>query len=262
MPPARIVQLTDTHITRAGEQHFCGLDSSAMLRAVIDQIRRDPWQPEAILVTGDLSADGSESSYQRARSLLALLERPVFCIPGNHDDPATMAGALVSGAVQIARSAQVGAWKIVLLDSCLAGKDYGVLRDSELKALQGALSEPDDRPILIALHHGPEPNCAMQSCQLINKAEFLSLIRQYDSVKGVIAGHLHCAREHAGDGPLLLTTPSTCVQCIHPTDTPDDLDAPFLKYHQVQPGISAYRRLELGADGRIATELIWVEVPS
>jgi DNA-binding LacI/PurR family transcriptional regulator len=43
-------------------------------------------QPDAVLVTGDLTDDGDPRSYARVRELLAPLAVPVHPIPGNHDD--------------------------------------------------------------------------------------------------------------------------------------------------------------------------------
>ena len=45
----------------------------------------DP-QPDAVLLTGDLTDDGDPRSYARVRELLAPLAVPVHPIPGNHDD--------------------------------------------------------------------------------------------------------------------------------------------------------------------------------
>ena len=46
--------------------------------------------PDAILVTGDIAEDQTSGAYQMLRDILEPAGCPVYCLPGNHDDPALM----------------------------------------------------------------------------------------------------------------------------------------------------------------------------
>ena len=47
--------------------------------------------PDLLLATGDLSEDGSRTSYLALRNYLKPLGIPVLALPGNHDDPGLLA---------------------------------------------------------------------------------------------------------------------------------------------------------------------------
>ena len=61
-------------------------ESVELLEAAIAEINAIP-DIEFILVAGDLTKDSERYNHDRARELLSRFRRPVFCIPGNHDQP-------------------------------------------------------------------------------------------------------------------------------------------------------------------------------
>ena len=67
------------------------------LRCVLAAALDEYPSPDAILMTGDLSQDFSREAYLAIRELLADVPAPVYCLPGNHDEPALMAEILGSG---------------------------------------------------------------------------------------------------------------------------------------------------------------------
>lgn len=84
--PTLLVQLSDLHI--GGNEG--GLDPIPRLEAVIEAVRTLPNQPDAALISGDLTDDGAVEGYRVARGMLARLEMPLHVIPGNHDDRARL----------------------------------------------------------------------------------------------------------------------------------------------------------------------------
>jgi len=68
------------------------------------------------LVTGDLVQDDS-AGYLRFRSIFGNLEKPVLCIPGNHDEPEAMRRELNCLPFQICGTHEAEGWQFIMLDS-------------------------------------------------------------------------------------------------------------------------------------------------
>lgn len=254
--PLRIVQITDTHmVAEPGDRDH----PYTALERLFAQMRRDPWQPELILATGDLSNDGSAASYRRLQPLLASIALPVYCIPGNHDEPAEMEAALLGGPLRSLRVLAVDPWQLVFLDSRVPGEDHGHLGPGELDALEEALRSAPDRHALVVLHHGPFPVCPLPNCQLDNAEDLCALLSRHPNVRAVLSGHNHCAVDAIHRGVRTLVTPATCNNFEHPKK-PEEIDPQHIwSTHQIDRTRQAFRRLELYPDGRIDTELIWGE---
>ncbi|TPD49001.1 MAG: phosphodiesterase, partial [Thalassolituus maritimus] len=60
----RIVQVTDTHLFGDIGGKLLGVPTYDSMHAVLSQLDAFPFQADAMLVTGDLSQDGSEQSYR------------------------------------------------------------------------------------------------------------------------------------------------------------------------------------------------------
>ena len=85
---ARVLQLSDLHVCAPGGRVAGRLDTPAILRAAIDRLlaRLDAISPvDAVLVSGDLSDDGTAESYDFVREQLDRLGLPLLVLPGNHD---------------------------------------------------------------------------------------------------------------------------------------------------------------------------------
>jgi 3',5'-cyclic-AMP phosphodiesterase len=254
--PLRIIHLTDTHIVAQPGTEVVGTDSFTALERVLAAIQGDLWTPHLLIVTGDLSDDGSAASYQRLRNALTPLRIPTYCVPGNHDVLSEMTAHLHGGLIHVTGHVVWDPWQIVLLNSQVPGHGHGHLQPAELAALEAALQMRPQHHTLVGLHHGPFPVCPMPSCGLENAEELLTLVRRQASVRAVIAGHTHCVVDEYRNGVRLLVTPSTCLYVEHPQGLSVP-DTQFWELHRFDPQRTAFRRLELHADGTIMTEVIW-----
>ena len=84
----RILHITDTHLVVAPALVSDVLDTAKLFEecvaiAAASLSRIGP--VDALVVTGDLSDDGSLESYQLFRQIVAPLDLPLLAIPGNHD---------------------------------------------------------------------------------------------------------------------------------------------------------------------------------
>jgi 3',5'-cyclic AMP phosphodiesterase CpdA len=72
----RIAQLTDIHF---------GDENALAVRAALEHLQADP--PDAVVLTGDLTRQGSETEFAAAKAWADALPKPVIVVPGNHDTP-------------------------------------------------------------------------------------------------------------------------------------------------------------------------------
>jgi len=244
----RILQMTDPHLYGRPDGKLRGVETDSSLRSVIDAAFAQYPDYAALLVTGDIVQD-DPSGYLRFRSMFGQLDRPVLCVPGNHDEPAAMRRELQGEPFQIGGTRQVGHWQYVMLDSYDPGHVGGRLDSSELQRLRAAL-ENSDAPSMICLHHHP---VAMNSrwldgIGLANAGDFWRIVDAYAHVKAVVWGHVHQVYESERGGIRLFATPSTCAQFL-----------PGSERYALDPRPPAYRSFELHDDGTLESRVHWVE---
>ena len=80
----KIIHMSDIHITNGGNSIW-GTDTLEHFNRAVELIRHYK-DIDAIVITGDLSDDGSEWSYEYIDKALSPLNIPVLCCIGNHDD--------------------------------------------------------------------------------------------------------------------------------------------------------------------------------
>lgn len=82
----KILQITDTHLFSTNS-HLFGVNPNKnfneVMKTVFNQELKDT---DFILLTGDLSQDETMNSYQYLVESFRHCEKPVFWIPGNHDN--------------------------------------------------------------------------------------------------------------------------------------------------------------------------------
>lgn len=211
--PFRLLQLSDCHLF-SRSRALCGINTDRSFKAVLSEVKRDSVKPDAILVTGDVSQDGSAESYRRFARYFRFFKKPVYVLPGNHDSPSAMRRVLRGGQVQAVRKARLGSWKLFLLDSNRPGRNDGQLRTSELARLRRALRRETASPVLVTLHHNPFPLGSpwLDTMTLKNGPAFMGLIRNHKNVRLLAFGHVHQAYEKRFGRFLSVGAPSTCLQ--------------------------------------------------
>lgn len=247
--PVRLVQFTDTHLFGDAAEDLRGVASLPALRACVEHAAEAIAGADALLVTGDVVQD-DVAGYAHLRSTLAPLGKPVLCIPGNHDDVAAMRRELGQSPFRLDAHVDLGAWRIVLLDSVKPGAAGGRLAPAALAALEQSLATAGDRHLLLCLHHQPIGMRSrwLDAVGLENASEFFALVDRYPQVRAIAWGHVHQAYDGQRRGVRLLSTPATCAQFLPESDD-----------FAVDTRPPAYRILELAPDGAVHTEVIWLD---
>ena len=250
-----IAQLTDTHLFEDSAQSLLGIQTEASFQAVLVEIKRNLSQLDLLLLTGDLTQDGSETSYDRLRKSLDNFAIPAYCLAGNHDDLPMMQAQLPSEYVHLSRSLDIGNWKILLLSSVVVGAVHGYLADSELIWLEEMLKANPDRPTLIAFHHPAVPIGSrwIDNICLENQDQFWAIADRYPQIQAVLNGHAHQAFDQIYETPhnsvRCLVTPSTCIQF-----------QPNNHKFQIDSQLAGFRHLRLYDNGSMETEVYRLQV--
>jgi Icc protein len=145
-----LVQVSDCHLGAAPGTAYRGQDPDANLHRLTPAIQA--FDPDVLVLTGDLSEDGSIESYRRLAQWAARFGVRVWWIPGNHDDPGVMAEPFEQAGFEAGPRVEAGGWQFLLLDSRWPNDPAGELTEQRL----APWDELDaDRPFAAFVHHQP-----------------------------------------------------------------------------------------------------------
>lgn len=243
--PIRIAQVTDCHIPADPERIYRGINPRRNLEVLLEKVKAI--KPGLLLLTGDLSEDGSRESYRYLQSSFKSLGIAVLALPGNHDDAGLLEETFPGSPVDTISVSEHGAWQIIRLNSCQPGKPEGRLGARTLADLKDFLENSENRPLLIALHHQPIAIGSpwIDKYPLLYPQLLLQMIDQCPNVKALVWGHIHQAFAGDRNGVAMLGGPSSAINALPGAQ----------KFTADRMG-SACRWLELGADQTVSSGIV------
>ena len=240
--PLVLVQFSDPHIGA----DWGGADPAARLEAAVEQVAVMGLDPDAVLVSGDLSENGVPAEYETVRSLVSRLEAPVYPLPGNHDqrEPLRVVFGLDgSRSEPIQYAAVVGDLRLIVLDTIVPGEESGAFDAGRLAWLEGALAAEPEAPTLIAMHHPPIRTGIPAFDEIglpdADRRAFAELVAGHGQVRRIVAGHIHRAIAGEVGGRSVLVAPSTYVQTaleLEPGEIRDTAEEPGFVVHLLIDG--------------------------
>ncbi|WP_439526559.1 phosphodiesterase [Roseovarius mucosus] len=217
---ARFLHLSDLHVVPEGQLVSGRLDTGRLLQEAVDMLRArlDAIGPlDAILVTGDLSEDGSAESYAIARRELERLGHRLLVVPGNHDGRETFRAAFsdlpeIRPTGLIDWVADIADTRVIGLDTLIEGKGGGILRAESLAFLAQALAETGGRQVVVALHHPPLRTGIrfMDAIGLENPDALRFVLDRHQAPIWVLSGHVHGVYHGLLGRHPVVTAPSCC----------------------------------------------------
>ena len=242
-----VLQVSDTHLFADQDDTLGGVNTLHTMHQTLEMaLRTLPRKPDLLIATGDLVHDASTAGYDRLAHSLLELQIPTHYLPGNHDNPKLMVECLAANGIPHNRLLDTAHWRILLLDSTVAGREGGHLDRDEFVWLEQQV-QATDKHLLLCLHHQPIPVGSrwIDTMAVDNGATLVSLVNDYPQVKGVIWGHVHQAFEHFEKGVRWLSAPSTCVQF-----------APGSDEFALDPVAPGCRVLALSPNGEISSQVL------
>lgn len=241
----RIIQISDSHVSADDNALYRGQNANGNFKQVLHRARR--WSPDLILLSGDVSEDASEDSYERMSGLLAETAEPVLALPGNHDDVEVMSRYFPQGPWHGPFVMEMENWQLVLLDSTEPGRISGCFSASTLEQLQTCLQNSERDHSLVVLHHQPVPVGALwiDRYMLEKPSEFLQVISQSPRVRCICWGHVHHDFHAQRNDVTLLGAPSSVANSL-----------PETSRFTLDPAGPSCRWLELTASGKVETGLL------
>jgi Icc protein len=232
---ATVLQISDTHL-QAAPNTPVDKDPDATLLATIDAVR--DVEPDLVLLTGDLADDGSTAALERLQTVVGTLGSPMLAIGGNHDDVPNVRA--VFGPDE---TTEVGAWRVVGVDSVIPGEIHGAVDVDELSRRLDSL---DDRATLIAIHHPPRSPSTHPMFHLIGADQMLAALHARPHVRAVVSGHLHEAFNRTDGDLQLWGGPSAYYALRHNGD----------ELWEDDDGLVGAQVLTLGDDGSISCKRV------
>lgn len=248
MSSVQLLHFTDPHLYGGEHETLRGIKTLPALQRAVAHARRNHWTMDAFLVTGDIVQD-DPAGYAHFKRMFGDFGRPVYCLPGNHDELDAMRATLNEEPFRMPGHFDLDGWRMVLLDSCVPGSAGGRLTSESLQQLDEALAGAAGRHALVCLHHHPVRMSSrwLDQVGLENADDFFRVLDRHANVRAVLWGHVHQAFDRMRGRVRMLATPSTCTQFLPGSDE-----------FAVDRKPPAYRPMELRKDGTIGTEVIWV----
>lgn len=205
----RICHFTDTHLLADRGLHYDRVDTSALFEAAVETAAQQE-RCEAIVLSGDISEDGSPQSYRFAKSLIDGLAEKWNAIPvyscGNHDNRDSMREALGIGDPHAAHSVvELPELRIVSADTSVPGAGFGEL-GSEVEWISRHI--PESKPWILVLHHPPAdaPTVLHDALRLSDVDKLSETLRSRENLPtAILSGHYHLSAQHTlGSIPVLV----------------------------------------------------------
>jgi 3',5'-cyclic AMP phosphodiesterase CpdA len=220
---ARIVQISDTHLSRHG-----GITAQNLTRIItfVEEVLK----PDLVVHTGDIVALDPDEAADRdaAREALHSFATPVRVLPGNHDvgeaGPDPWMGLSVTSSRVAAHVAtfgadhfaeELGGWRIIGLNSELLGSGLPE-EEAQWAWLETQLADVQGRPVLLFLHKPlwpPRPEVTGKNRSIADQARTrLLALPGAMALRAVGSGHLHRFRRRVRPGLLEVWAPSTAYR--------------------------------------------------
>ncbi|MGC8828317.1 MAG: metallophosphoesterase family protein [Verrucomicrobiia bacterium] len=215
----KIALVSDVHINRGTNQ---ALYQSNFEKA-IEQVNKA--KVDAVVLTGDLTEDGTMEEYADFKRLVKKFNAPAFMLPGNHDIGNKKIGGkkneitfkrLIDYHLIVGKSwfsKDVNGVRLVGANSCLFGSGFKKEQDM-WKFLESELGKKSPKPTLVFMHYPPfrdkpeEKGGEYWNLEPAQRFRLFGLFQQA-GVSAVFSGHLHYSLTNNYNGVLYYTTHPT-----------------------------------------------------
>ncbi|HEX5792139.1 MAG TPA: metallophosphoesterase [Rheinheimera sp.] len=212
----RLAQITDCHLLQSADEYYHQVLPAQHLAAIVSQLLTE--QPDAVILTGDLTQDHTGASYRLLAELMQPLQCPVFMTPGNHDDIAMLSRLSASPPFRSEQSLQLNGWQLLLLNT-KGVTPAGVFSAAQQQWLVQQCNNSVQGNLWLFCHHHPLPlNCFIDKHGQQDQAALWQSITAQPRIRGIAHGHAHYAYQRVAHGVNVVGCPASSVQFLA---TPD-----------------------------------------
>ncbi len=223
----KFIHISDTHLIGDEYHSLYGIDPEFRLKKAFQSIGK--WHKDAkfIAITGDLSNDGSKSSYSRLQEIVKNSSIPVYPILGNHDirDNFREFFPHYVGNDFIQYFKKIEDKIFLFLDSAVENNQYGKLCEERLAWLENQLKIHEEESVYIFMHHHPI-SCGLYEMDNVGNFKtqdaFWDLLKKYNNIKHISFGHIHRIMHSCKNGISLHSTRGTAFQVALRTDCKEE----------------------------------------
>lgn len=208
------LQLTDSHLFADDNATLLDVPTNKNFYKTLERIKQQKIDFDFILLTGDLSQDGTATSYQILRDKLASLKKPIYWIPGNHDNVGIAREILSQSPLFHEKNhLQLLDWNFIFLDTTMPQQAEGHLNQEQLTALTEQLATVQGWTVIVMHHHPLPTGTPLIDRYILQEHErFWQTIVPYSQVRLVICGHVHGGYHWEHDDIAVESAPATCLQ--------------------------------------------------
>lgn len=221
MTTLRILHLSDTHLMDAGVLHQGTVDTVAAYSFTLESFA-NAGPLDLVVLSGDMSDDGSPASYRTLRSLTgdfaARHGAVAIYAMGNHDqrtgfrevlgnghhdsgsgsnnsgsnNSGALSGVELAAEAPIVGISHVAGYRIITVDSSVPGRTHGFVDGEQLAWLRAELATSYGHGTVVVIHHPPvEPVTALHhGIELMNADQLAEALAGTDTV-AILSGHYH-----------------------------------------------------------------------
>lgn len=199
----RIIHISDIHLTE-NDHEIWGVNTLNQFCKTIQKIKEQDGI-DGIVISGDLSNDGSRWTYEFIDQAFEDVGIPTYCCPGNHDNLEKFYNGYKPSFIEICDEFELCGWNFIMVNSAVAGMSRGYFNP---QLLSRQLSKYCG-PVIIVLHHPPiEQDGWLNRKLLENRDEFNEIIHHAGNVKLVLYGHTHYHTIKTISGVVYSSAPS------------------------------------------------------
>lgn len=204
-----------------GDFHLVDSRSVGIVGRAVNRINNEP-DLDFVVVLGDLTHNGTLPQMNLAFQALDRLEKPYYCVPGEHDLNAGIENPYAFyrrtfGKTQWRHHTE--GWVLFGLDTCGGTTEQPAVDPESLDWLENQLSHTDkDKPIALLTHHPFNPGSGAN--RVSNAADVLARFGEHQ-LRVVASGHQHGNLVEQENGVIFTTTAS----CSSTVENIDDVDA-------------------------------------
>lgn len=244
----KIIQITDLHLNKSKEVITNGINTYNSAKKVLDTIKIKEKDADCLVLSGDLSNDYSQESYNNLMRLLQGFNLPIYLMSGNHDSPPLLKELSNKYDVHFKNFDSFNNWGLFMFNTKKDNSSSGILDNDELLYFDEILENNSYENIIVFLHHHPVliGSPVMDTMVIENADLLLKRIKKSKKVKAISWGHVHTEYYETIGSVELFSTPSTCYQV-------KEKPKKFIVDNESLPG---YRSIVLNNDGSFNTHVV------